>query len=328
MQLLCIVCTESGRWRLREAGPSATHPPVGTRFSDGLELVLKALSISRGQLAADVGVDKSLISRWCSGSVTPSTHNLARLTQRIAERHAGFSLHDWDAPVDDLATKFGVTVNSRSAPRGFADWVPLPMLHEAAATVEAHGASYEGFWRTTRPSSEAPGQFIHDHIVLRADDGRMSFRLGVMDIRYTGWALPLQHKLFAVATDTTTGTFVFGIFNGVVRQRAEVVDGLIMTCMRDASGTPIASKCLLERVGDLTDDAAADDARLTEFAAAYPLSPASAIPDHVRTHLWHDTGPGALADGGDTILMMTLARSMSRGASYEDRKIAIVEDRP
>ena len=300
---------------------------MGTGFSDGLTLVLKALSISRGQLAADVEVDKSLISRWCSGSVMPSAHNLARLTQRIADQHPGFSLHDWDGGIGHLATRFGVTAPVRPPSRGFADWVPLPMLHEAAAGVAAHGASYEGFWRTTRPSSEAPGQFIHDHIILRADDGRMSFRLGVMDIRYVGWALLLQNKLFGVATDVTTGTFVFSILNGVTRQRAEVVDGLIMTCMRDASGTPIASKCMLERIGDLGASSADDDARLDTLAALYPLTPAADVPAYIRDHLWADTGPAAHAAGGDAILMMTLAQSMARGAAYEDRKIAAAEVR-
>ena len=294
-----------------------------TRFSEGLSFALKALSISRGQLAATVGVDKSLIGRWCSGSVTPSAHNLARLTQHIAERHPGFSLLDWEGGVEHLAVRFGVAVpgGARPAP-GLADWVAPELLREAAAGVQLHGASYEGLWRTTRASSEAPGQFIHDHVLLRRTaDGMLSFCLRVMDICYTGWSLPLGHKLFSIAADTTTGTFVFGIFNGVTRQRAEVVDGLILTCMRDASGTPIASKCLLERVGDLSDDAAADDARLARLAQAYPLSPADAVPAHVRDHLWHDTGPAALAAGGETILMMTLARSMSRGASYEDRRL-------
>lgn len=293
---------------------------VATLFSDGLGLVLKALSISRGQFAASVGVDKSLISRWCSGSVTPSAHNLTRLTQRIAERHPGFSLHDWDAGLDVLAAKFGVVTVPAASGRGLADWVPLPLLEESAVAVRAHGASYEGFWRSTRPSSEVPGQFIHDHIVLRCSgDGRMSFRLGVMDIRYAGWAMPLQNKIFGVATDVTTGTFVFSIFNGVVRQRAEVVDGLIMTCMRDAGGTPIASKCLLERIGDLTGNVDDDTARLDILAAEYPLTPAAAIPELFRNHLWDDVGPTALAAGGETILMMSLARSMSRGAAYEHR---------
>ena len=240
---------------------------MGTQtFPAGLSLVLKALSISRGQLAAVLGVDKSVVSRWCTGAVSPSAHNLARLTQHVASLRPGFSLHDWDASLDALAAKFGVAAPARAAP-GLSDWVPPALLAEAAAGVQLHGASYEGFWRTTRPSSEAPGQFIHEHVLLRVTpDGMLSFRLGVMDIVYAGWSLPLQNKLFSIATDLTTGTFVFGIWNGIMRQRAEVVDGLIMTCMRDAGGTPIASKCLLERMGDLSGDVAADDARLHALA--------------------------------------------------------------
>lgn len=314
--------------RLATQRPICDNPDVGTAFSDGLELVLKALSISRGQLAADVGVDKSLISRWCSGSVTPSAYNLARLTHLVASRRPGFSLLDWERGIDALAAQFGVTAPAAPAPNGLGDWVPPAMLAEAATGVRLHGASYEGLWRVTRPSSEAPGQFIHDHVLLRCTpDGRLSFLLGVMDIRYRGWSMPIGHKLFSIATDTTTGTFVFGIFNGVTRQRAEVVDGLILTCMRDASGTPIASKCLLERIGDLSGDIAADDARLGELAGGYPLSPAAAIPEHIRMHLWRDVGPAALAAGGDTIMMMALAQSMSRGASYEDRT-TLTEARP
>lgn len=45
---------------------------VATAFSRKLDLVLKALSLSRGRLAAQLGVDKSLAGRWASGAVTPS----------------------------------------------------------------------------------------------------------------------------------------------------------------------------------------------------------------------------------------------------------------
>jgi transcriptional regulator with XRE-family HTH domain len=295
---------------------------MGSQFSDGLSLVLRALSISRAQLASALAVDKSLVSRWCSGRITPSETNLARLTQHIASYHPGFTMIDWNEPIEQLAARFGVIITeARAAPQGLAQWVQAPILAEATANVALHGASYEGFWRTTRPSSEAPGQFIHEHVLLRVTpDGMLSFRLAIMDIRYAGWSLPLQNKLFSIATDETTGTFVFGIFNGVMRQRAELVDGLIMTVMRDAAGTPIASKCLLERIGDLDGDIATDDARLDDLANSYPLSAADAIAPHIRDHLWSDTGPAAFASGGETILMMGLAASMARGAAYEDRR--------
>lgn len=68
--------------------------PVTTPFSRKLDLVLKALSLSRGRLAAQLGVDKSLAGRWASGAVTPSAHNLENLTRLVASHRPGFSLLD------------------------------------------------------------------------------------------------------------------------------------------------------------------------------------------------------------------------------------------
>ncbi|HEX8448913.1 MAG TPA: helix-turn-helix transcriptional regulator, partial [Allosphingosinicella sp.] len=94
-------------------------------FAARLELVLKALSISGGRLAADAGVDKSLVSRWRSGSVTPSSHNLARLTHVIAARRPGFTMLDWELDIPALAARFGVeapapAVPAQAPPSGFA----------------------------------------------------------------------------------------------------------------------------------------------------------------------------------------------------------------
>lgn len=290
-------------------------------FADRLTFVLKALSLSRGRLAADIGVDKSLVGRWCAGLVHPSAHSLERLTQHIAERQPGFTALDWDAELPLLAERFGVAVLPSVAASPLDGWLPQPMLDSAAAATLARGPSYEGLWRVTRPSAEVPGHFIHDHVLLRLrDDGVLGFTLGVMDIRFTGFSLPLQHQLFSIATDVTTGTFVFGIFNGVTRSRAEVIDGVVLTCMRDAGSTPVASKCLLTRIADLSDDPAADDTRFAELAAGYPLSAAADVPAHIRDHLWHECGPASLAAGGEAMMMMRFATSMSRGPAYEDQR--------
>jgi DNA-binding transcriptional regulator YiaG len=41
-------------------------------FSAKLSLVLKVFSMSRGRLAADLGIDKSVVGRWVTGAVKPS----------------------------------------------------------------------------------------------------------------------------------------------------------------------------------------------------------------------------------------------------------------
>ncbi|MGL4541733.1 MAG: helix-turn-helix domain-containing protein, partial [Polymorphobacter sp.] len=106
-------------------------------FSGRLELILKALSLTRGRLAAELAVDKSLVGRWASGAVRPSAHNLQRLTQLIATRQPGFNLLDWDRDIDALAEKFGV------APPGAPAAATLPidgllpdvMVRESAITT-------------------------------------------------------------------------------------------------------------------------------------------------------------------------------------------------
>lgn len=68
---------------------SATPPD--TRFAERLDLALKALTMSRGRLAQEAGVDKSLVSRWVAGSVVPSALNLEKVTRAIARRSPGFT---------------------------------------------------------------------------------------------------------------------------------------------------------------------------------------------------------------------------------------------
>ena len=76
-------------------------------FPARLLLVLKALSISRGRLASELAVDKSVISRWLSGGQAPSGENLANLTALVASRRPGFTLLDWEAEPEDLAARLG-----------------------------------------------------------------------------------------------------------------------------------------------------------------------------------------------------------------------------
>ncbi len=277
-------------------------------FAARLSLVLKALSLSRARLAADIGVDKSRVGRWCTGTVQPSAHSLARLTQYIHSRHAGFTLHDWDASLEKLADRFGVEVQATSA---------LPGIPSPGGTVTADGgADYEGFWRVTRPGVEMSGYFVHDTIMVRRrSDGVLGFQLGFTDIRFTGWVVTRQHQIFVSAMNNVTGTFVFGIFNGVARLRAEVVDGLIMTCLRDATSTPMASKCLLTRVGDLSGDSMEDERNFAEHLRASPFSAAVDVPEDIRRHLTRDAGADAAAND-DPILLMHLAQSMARGPLF------------
>jgi len=290
-----------------------------TDFSARLRLVLKALSISGGRLAADVGVDKSLVSRWCSGSVTPSAHNLARLTQAIAVRHPGFTMLDWELEVPALAARFGVSVPAaahapEAMPSAFAEWLAIPKLQDAAMAGGALHGALAGIWRTTRPSPEFRGKFAHDYAILEATpDGTLRFRTGVFSARLIGWSVAVGEQLFSAATDPLTGASIFTIFNFVRRARIELMDGISLSCMAHAGGAPVANACMLERMEDLSGDAEADNARYEELLTRHPIAPDGSVPEAIRNHLLFDCGPTAMAAGGDHVMMMRAMNSLARG---------------
>ena len=290
-------------------------------FSAKLELVLKALSVSRGRLAADLGVDKSVVSRWVTGAVKPSGHNLSRLTALIAGKVEGFNTLDWDRSLPDLTRRLGADP-SATDPSVLRNGLPLAISEQILATTALRGAAYEGFFRSTRPYVLQPGRFVHDHALVRLDPtGFLRLRMGTGGTHVDGWVLTLHDQLFTVAADVTSGALLFGIFHGVATPKAQVIDGLMLGPALDAGRTPTACAIIFERIGDLSEDPAADDLRFEALAASDPVAPEGSVPDDLRLHLARDAGPAQLLLGGDWLLRAPLARSRSRGPGYSEPDI-------
>jgi len=289
-------------------------------FAKKLDLVLKVLSMSRARLAADLGVDKSVVGRWVTGAVQPSAHNLSRLSALIAERIAGFTALDWDRSAPAFAEFVGADLGAASggAQPGLQG-LPLAQMEQFLAVTALRGAAYEGFFRSTRPYVLAPGRFVHDHGMIRRDAcGLLRLRIGTGGTVVDGWMLPFGNQLAAICVDITSGALLFGLFNGVGAARAEVVDGLVLAPALDAGRTPTAHAMMFERIGDLSGDVEADDRRLAELAGLDPVAPERSIPDHLRRHLTGDFGPAQAAQGGDLLLSLPLSRSLTRGPPYRE----------
>jgi transcriptional regulator with XRE-family HTH domain len=284
-------------------------------FPGRLLLVLKALSLSRGRLASELAVDKSVISRWLSGGQAPTGQNLANLTALVARHRPGFTLLDWEGDFETLAARLGVASDAPPSPWGdLGGWLPESVLREAKTLADLRGDAYEGFWRTTRPAIGHPGRFIHDRVMIgRSASGFLTCRAAIEDMRFEGWTFLTQTQLFTVAADARTGMFIFTIFNAVLRHRAEVMDGLSLTIQRVGGGSPVAGAVLMERVGDLSGDLAADHATFEASIEADPLAPEGSIVPEVAAKLLPDVGPAALAAGGMALLAMPFANSLSRG---------------
>lgn len=290
-------------------------------FAKKLELVLKVLSMSRARLAADLGVDKSVVGRWVSGAVQPSAHNLSLLSALVAERIPGFTALDWDrgqrAFAEFIGADLGIAAGdeTRAAPAG----LPLARMDLFLAATELRGEAYEGFYRTTRPYVLAPGRFVHDHAMVRRDpSGLLRLSMATSGTVIDGWVLLVGNQLFAICIDVTSGAMLFGVFNGVGTARADVVDGLVLAPALDAGRTPTAHVMQLERIGDLTADREADDQRFKALGALDPVVPEAEVSDDLRRYLTADFGPLAAAAGGDLLLRMPLSKSRARGPAYRE----------
>lgn len=287
-------------------------------FSTKLAFVLKAFSMSRGRLAADIGVDKSVVGRWVTGAVLPSEHNLMRLTAQFARRSPGFTSLSWERDLAGLAELIGGDVGATTMPAAPRAGLPLAILDQIRATTRLRGEAYQGFFRSTRPYVLQPGRFLHDHGMIRLDEtGLLTLRMGTGGTVVEGWMLPVHNQLFCIAADVTSGALLFAIFNGVATARAEVIDGLTLGSALDGGRTPTAHAMIFERIGNLSGDAPADNARFEALAASNPVAPEGTISDQLRHHLTGDFGPLQFALGGGLLLQMPLSRSLSRGAAFD-----------
>ena len=277
---------------------------------DKIDFVLKALTLTRAQLSAELGLHKSVVARWLNGSVTPSAHNMQRLTAMVASRVGGFTILDWDKDLTGLARALGVESASPVPGQG----LPLAMLAQAATTTALRGAAYEGFYQSTRPIAQHPGRFVHDYLMVRPDPGGLlRFDMAAGGVTARGWILLLQSQLFIICEEMTSGALAFGIFNGVNVPRAGVLDGLILICALDPERSPTASAMIMQRIGDLTGDRAADDAHFALLRECEVYAAPGELGDELEAHLVRDVGPAALAAGGDWLLRLPPSRSRSGG---------------
>ncbi|MCT2557985.1 hypothetical protein N0B51_03220 [Tsuneonella sp. YG55] len=286
-------------------------------FAGKLGVALKATSLSRVAVAQALGVDKSLVGRWLSGAVHPTEHNLARLTALLADRHAGFRMTDWDADLDGFAGRFGIALPRRGADPGVMLPHLRPLIEIAREETGRRGATYEGFFRTARPSLLVADTVFHEYGVVRRNEaGLLDVAMRGSGLLFEGWALPAHNNLFVFLYDSTGLSPLSIVFRGVALPKAMVLDGIMLLAALDAGRTPAAMPVLLERVGDLTDDPEADYATMIAMEAEMP-APLDPVPDaEVRRRLFRDAGPVSSEQGrGDRVLAVTASDAQSRGAA-------------
>lgn len=289
-------------------------------FGQRLTLALKALSMSRGRLAAELEIDKSVVGRWAAGAVRPSAHNLERLTHFLAVQRPGLTLLDWDRDIPDFARLFGVDMTGLGATGPSVVNLSAQLLDSVRNSVDARVEAYEGFWRATHPAVFEPGRFCHQYGIIRREAGDvLRFELGAHDVRYAGSMFPVEGQVFAIAFDSVRHLPSFMILNAVTEPRIALLDGLLIAA-GNALRTPAAYCIILERIGDLSGDREADDLHAAglmdrpEFA-----EDPERIPAVVRSHLLRDFGPTAAALGGEMMLTAPLTARLAQIISTMSR---------
>lgn len=259
--------------------------------------MLKALSISRGRLAQEAAVDKSLVGRWVAGSVSPSAHNLEKLTTALAQRSPGFSMLDWDRPYEAFAAHFGgqAAAQDQAAP---ALVFPHDVVTPARAETAKRGARYTGHYWIYRRSFGRPGKLARLAFRIAPKDGLLEVREGAPGFEHLGWGLLMLNRLYCMMSEQGFEGMSFMITNAGRQPSAQVLHAAYLGAASDGMLTPKAAPCALVRAQDLTGDYAEDEAIYQRMKAAAGLVQPEEIPPDVLVFLDRDFGPTAFAGGG------------------------------
>lgn len=228
----------------------------GEAFAARLDLALRALNVSRVRLAASVGVDKSLVSRWVSGKTRPTSHNITRISEALGAVRDGFSAYWWDLPFAEFRQLLGISapptelVSGASRPHnanGPADR-GLPELAVAALETSRNGGAYFGLWQLWAVSPNCPGRISRYWVEFRPQPSGMDFRMGGAGLEWRGLASLGPDVLWCGGFARDDETPVNLLCHAVRLPWAEACEGLMLCAAKGVPRRIFAEPIILERV--------------------------------------------------------------------------------
>ncbi len=251
-----------------------------------------------------------------SDAVSPSEHNLSRVTRMVAEEFPQFTGIDWQRDLSDFAEMLGLdaetAMNLVTGP-GDAALPSLRFMEMAREECRRRGGAYHGIWRTTRPSLLMPDKVFHDYGMIHGNQtGMLEVVMAGSGLDFAGWAFTLEGNLFAIIDQAQGFTPLFMVFRGTPLPRAVQLEGIGLLAAMDAGRTPMAVPIILERIGDLTGDPDRDAANCRELARGRAQTSVDELDERLRHTLFRPS------KGGDAVdPMLLLAGSLlSRGSTH------------
>lgn len=251
-------------------------------FAGRLKLALKQANVSPAALGAAVGVDKSVVSRWISGRVKPTQHNLTRIAGVLAQRLPGFTVLAFEAPVAD----FRALVQPKAAAGEPGQSLPIPFgaLEAARRETGRRGVEYFGAYMMYYWSFSTPGKIAQMALMLRPEDGLIGARYGAEGFSFRGWALLMLNRMYVIFAEERFEAMAFLVLNAGQQPKARFITG-ILSGPAEGLLVPTASPVVLVRLRDLTDDPAGDEAKHLADSRIDPFLDAEAAPPAVRKAL-------------------------------------------
>jgi hypothetical protein len=230
-------------------------------FAGKLRLAMRRASLSGTQLAHDVGVDKSVVTRWLAGALRPAEHSLASLSACLAERLPGFCRADWDLPEGAFAARLGVEP-AQPASRGLHDLL-APQLHGMDQAAAA--ATYGGLWATFAGSPGGRGRLFGYASLIETVPGATALRHDIADsdsFFAIGSMIAFGPRLFRLGQPVgRQDSITFMSLNGVAAGRAAILEGFALAHGSSVEATPTAIPVMLLRLADSVDEASFAAAR-------------------------------------------------------------------
>jgi transcriptional regulator with XRE-family HTH domain len=254
-------------------------------FAGRLRLALKQANVSPAALGAAVGVDKSVVSRWIAGRVRPTQHNLARIAAVLAQSLPGFTVLAFET----ASAEFRSLVQPARPVREEADpgqslSIPFGALDAARRETARRGVEYYGVYMMYYFAFSVPGKIARMALLLRPEAGLIEARYGAEGFSFRGWALLMLNRMYVIFAEERFEAMAFLVLNAGQQPKARFITG-ILSGPAEGLLVPTASPVVLQRVRDLTGEAAADAAAHEADCRLDPLLDPVDVPAAVRKAL-------------------------------------------
>ena len=243
-----------------DALSSMTQTPEANQFGQNLSIALSRLNLSRGALAQQIGVDKSVVSRWATGQSRPSETSVTRLTSLIRQTIPDFSRNDWEAGSEEFSRRIGIVGNDETVSRSDdGNSGPgggrLRLEGLRGRSDPANAALYEGLWAGFFHTSET-ATFRIVACCLRRDPHGMQAEITDGSNILTGVAIASVGWLQMIFEISVMHDRLWMIaLNGLVSPLPAALSGFLMTGFPGMNAPPAvtATPMFLIQVGSVED---------------------------------------------------------------------------